>query len=92
MTIEDPYDNVETGDNSPVTVALGEQPAGYDARRYAPCVAPIEGVADFSGLTLTTAASGYKLQVAAGLLSSTTGAFTVIPAAPTRLVGIRAAR
>ena len=84
-TIEDPYDNVETADKSPVTVALASNPPGTTLGGML-SVAPIQGVADFSGLTLNTAASGYSLQVAAGMLSSTTGAFTVIPAAPTKLV------
>ena len=45
------------------------------------------GVATFSGLTLTKAASGYTLQVSgSGVDSVTTSAITVTPAAATQLV------
>src|SRR5262249_36552997 len=45
------------------------------------------GMAAFSGLTLTKAASGYTLQVSAsGVDSATTSAITVTPATATQLV------
>ena len=45
------------------------------------------GVATFSGLTLTTAASGYTLQASSsGLSGATTSAITVTPAAATQVV------
>jgi hypothetical protein len=45
------------------------------------------GVAAFSGLTITTAGSGYTIQASSsGLSSATTSAITVTPAAATQLV------
>ena len=45
------------------------------------------GVATFSGLTLTKAASGYTLQVSSsGLSGATSSAITVTPAAATQVV------
>ena len=84
-TIEDPYDNVETGDSTPLTVTLASNPPGSTLSGTL-SAAPFEGVADFSALTLTTAASGYTLQVAAGLLSTTTSAIDVSPAAATNMI------
>ena len=46
-----------------------------------------KGVAAFSGMTLTTASSGYTLQVSSsGLSSAATSAITVTPAAATQVV------
>ena len=46
-----------------------------------------QGVAIFSGLTLTAAAPGYTLQVSRdGLAAATTAAITITPAVPAELV------
>ena len=84
-TIEDAYDNVETGDSGPVTVALDNNPTGATLGGTL-SVAASNGVASFSGLTLTAAASGYTLQVSSGTFGATTGAIAVTPAAPAKLI------
>ena len=62
-TIEDAYGNVETGDNSDVvTAALASNPGGTTLGGTL-SVTVSQGVATFSGLTLTKAAAGYTLGV-----------------------------
>jgi len=85
-TIEDSYGNVETGDNAVVTVALANNPGGSTLGGTTSVTAS-QGVAGFSGLTLTKAASGYTLKVSSsGLSGATTSALTVAPAAAKQLV------
>ena len=60
-TIEDAYGNVETGDNAAVMVALANNPGGSTLGGTLSVTAS-NGVATFSGLTLTKAASGYTLR------------------------------
>jgi uncharacterized delta-60 repeat protein len=84
--IEDSYGNVETGDNGTITVALANDPGGATLGGTL-SEATSQGVATFSDLTLTTAASGYTLQVSSsGLVSATSSAITVTPAAASQLV------
>jgi hypothetical protein len=84
--IEDPYGNVETADNGAVTLSLASSPVGAVLGGTL-AVAASQGVAAFSGLTLTTAASGYTLQVSrGGLIGAVSSAVTVTPAAPAKLV------
>ena len=85
--IEDAYGNVETGDNTDVVrVALAGGPAEATLGGTLSATAS-NGVATFTGLTLTQAASGYTLQASSsGLSSATSSAVTVTPAAATQLV------
>ena len=84
-TIEDPYGNVEAGDSGTVTVALADNPTGTTLGGTLSAAAK-SGVASFSGLTLTAAASGYTLQVTGGTFGATTAAIAVTPAAPAKLI------
>ncbi len=85
-SIEDAYGNVETGDNVAVTVALANNPTGATLGGTL-SVTATRGVAAFSGLTLTKAASGYTLGVSSsGLTGATSSAITVTPAAATQEV------
>ena len=85
-TIEDIYGNVETTDNASVSVAVDNNPTGTTLGGTLSATAA-QGVATFSGLTLTKAASGYALLLStSGLVGATTGAITVIPAAPATMV------
>jgi len=85
-TIEDPYGNVATSAANTVSVALAANPTGATLGGTLSLTAT-NGVATFSGLTLTKAASGYTLQASSsGLSSATTSAITVTPAAATQLV------
>ena len=59
-TIEDPYGNVVTSATNTVSVALANNPTGATLGGTLSVTAS-KGVATFSGLTLTTAASGYTL-------------------------------
>jgi hypothetical protein len=69
-----------------VTVALATNPGGATLGGTLTATAS-NGIATFSGLTLTTAASGYTLDVSSsGLGSATTSAVTVTPAAATQVV------
>ncbi len=84
--IEDAYGNVVTSASGTVSVALANNPGGGTLGGTLTAVAS-NGVAVFSGLTLTRAASGYALSVASsGLTSATTTALTVSAAAATQLV------
>ena len=90
--IEDQYGNVETGDNSDVvTAALANNPTGATLGGTL-SVTVSQGVATFSGLTLTKAAAGYTLGVSSTSPgSATSSAITVTPAAATQVVITRAA-
>ena len=69
-----------------MTVALANNPGGATLGGTLTATAS-GGVATFSGLTLTTAASGYTLVVSgSGLGEGVTSAITVTPAAATQLV------
>jgi hypothetical protein len=84
--IEDMYGNVITSANNMVSVSLASNPGGSTLGGTL-SLAATNGVADFSGLILTKAASGYTLSVASsGLTGSTSSALAVTPAAATQLV------
>ncbi len=83
--IEDPYDNVETSDSGAVTVALANNSSGATLGGTVSVTAS-KGVASFSGLTLTTASSGYTLQLSSGTVRATTSAVAVTPGAPAKLI------
>ena len=82
---EDSSGNLNSSFNGTVTVALASDPS--DATLGGTLTATASnGVATFYGLTLNTAASGYKLQVSSnGVDSATTNAITVTPAAASKL-------
>jgi streptogramin lyase len=85
-SIEDAYGNVETSASNAVSVALATNPTGTTLGGTLSATAS-DGVATFSGLTLTKAASGYTLQVSSsGLTGATTSAIAVTPAAATQVV------
>jgi len=85
--IEDSYGNVETSASNTVNVALANNPTGATLGGTLSVTAS-QGVVTFSGLTLTTAASGYTLQVSSsGLSSATTSAITVTNTAAIVLPG-----
>ena len=85
-SIEDAYGNVETSASNAVSVALANNPTGATLGGTLSVTAS-QGVATFSGLTLTTAASGYTLGVSSsGLSRATSSAITVTPAAATQVV------
>ena len=84
--IEDIYGNVVTTATGTVTVALANNPGGATLGGSLTVTAS-QGLATFSGLTLTTAATGYTLAVSSsGLSGATSSAITVTPAAATQLV------
>ena len=85
-SIEDAYGNVVTSASNTVSVALANNPTGATLGGTLSATA-IDGVATFSGLTLTKAAAGYTLGVSSsGLSSATSSAITVTPAAATQVV------
>src|SRR5262249_34827421 len=84
-TIKDAYGNLITSDSSTVTVALATSPTGATLGGTRSVTAH-QGVASFSGLTLTQPGSGYTLQVSRGGLAATSGTISVNPAAPAKLV------
>ena len=82
---EDSSGNLDSSFNGTVTVALQNNPGGATLGGTLTVTAS-GGVATFSGLTLTKAASGYTLVVSSsGVNSATTSAITVTPAAATQL-------
>jgi hypothetical protein len=83
---EDRSGNLDSSFNGTVTVGLANNPGGATLGGTLTVTAS-NGMAAFSGLTLTKAASGYTLQVSAsGVDSATTSALTVTPATATQLV------
>lgn len=84
---EDSSGNIETSFNGTVTVAPGNNPGGATLGGTLTVTAS-NGVATFSGLTITTAAAGYTLvATSSGLSETTTSAITVTPLAASQ-VGI----
>jgi virginiamycin B lyase len=83
---EDGSGNPITSFNGTVTVGLAGNPGGTSLGGTV-TVEASAGVATFSGLTLTRAASGYTLYVSAsGPIPTTTSAITVTPAPASQLV------
>jgi hypothetical protein len=83
---EDSSGHLLSSFNGTVTVALASNPGGSTLGGTLSVMASY-GVAAFSGLTLTKAASGYTLQASSsGLSSVITSAVTVTPAKATQLV------
>jgi streptogramin lyase len=83
---EDSSGNLLSSFNGTVTVALATNPGGATLGGTLSVTAS-GGVAMFSGLSLTTAASGYTLVVSgSGLGEGVTSAITVTPAAASQLV------
>ncbi len=83
VSVEDEYGNAETSYGGALTVALTSG-SGLNGSLT---VSAVDGMADFSGLTLDEAGSGYGLTVSGSdLASATTTDFTVTPAAPAQLV------
>jgi streptogramin lyase len=86
VTAENSAGSPITSFNGTVKVAIGSNPGGATLGGTLTATAS-NGVATFAGLTLTTAASGYTLEVsAAGLASGATSSITITPAAATQLV------
>jgi len=78
--------NLESSFNGTVTVALASNPGGATLGGTL-SVKASHGVAFFSGLKLTAAASGYTLQVStSGFNGATTSGITVIPAVASQLL------
>jgi streptogramin lyase len=85
-SIEDSYGNVVTSASNTLSVALANNPTGATLGGTL-AAAAVDGVATFSGLSLTAAAPGYTLAVSSGgLFSATSSAITVTPAAATQVV------
>ena len=85
-SIEDPYGNVVTTATNTLNVSLANAPTGATLGGTL-SVAASNGVAVFSGLTLTKAASGYTLEASSsGLSGATSSAITVTAAAAKQLV------
>ena len=83
---EDSSGNLVTSFNGMVTVALASNPGGATLGGTLTVTASA-GVATFSGLTLTKAASGYTLAAtSSGLGQGVTSAMTVTPSSPTQLM------
>ena len=86
VTAYDAFGNVATGFTGSVNVSVASGAAG-GILGGTTSVAAVGGVATFSGLTLTKAASGYWFQVSSGgLIAATAMAVSVSPAAAAQLV------
>jgi streptogramin lyase len=86
VTAEDSSGNAINSFNGTVTVALATNPGGATLGGTLTATAS-NGITTFSGLTLTTAASGYTLFVSGGGYGwGVTNAITVTPAAPSHLL------
>src|SRR5205814_7004718 len=77
--------SVDTTFHGPVTVTLGEHPAGA-VLRGTRAVAAVRGVATFSNLSINRTGTGYTLVATSpGVRGATSPAFDVAPAAAARL-------
>jgi hypothetical protein len=87
VEVVDAFGNVETGDNSDtVALALGSNPGG-DTLGGTLTQTVVNGVATFSDLSLTKAASGYTLvATSGGLAALASNGFAITPAAADHLV------
>jgi hypothetical protein len=86
VTAYDPYGNVATSFKGSETIALKNNPGGATLGGTLTQKAK-SGVATFGGLSITTAANGYTLQVTStGLKSATTLPFNVVATAAAKLV------
>jgi hypothetical protein len=87
-TVEDAYGNVVTSATNTVKVALATGPSGGKLGGTLSAKAS-QGVATFSGLTLSKVGSGYTLQLtSSGLASANTGAITVTSTSPNVVMAI----
>ena len=89
LTIEDPFDNVETGDSSSVAISVAGP--GVFAAGSTASVNAVHGVATFSNLILNTAGS-YKLSAsdsADSLNAGNSNSFTINPSTASKLAFIQ---
>jgi hypothetical protein len=81
VRIVDAFDNLIADGSAPVTISLGANPGGSTLGGTT-TVAAANGIATFDTLTLNRTGTGYTLVASsAGLMSVTSGTFTVTPAA-----------
>jgi hypothetical protein len=86
VAIEDAFGNVITTDSGPVSLRISGNPAG-GVLGGTTTISASGGEASFSGLTVTTAGSGYSLSVTApGVVSALTTAVTITPGPAAQLV------
>jgi hypothetical protein len=82
VTAEDASGNVVSSFSGPVQLALGSNPGGGSLGGTTSANA-VNGVATFTGVLLTKAASGYTVVASGdGLASPASSAFSVVPGAP----------
>jgi hypothetical protein len=80
---EDPFGNVSSSYDGNISVALASNPGGSPLGGTT-TVAAVDGTASFPNLTLSSAGTGYTLEVSGdGLTSATTAPQTVAPTEPT---------
>jgi Bacterial Ig-like domain (group 3) len=92
VTFEDAYGNIVTGDIGNVTVGFGTNP-GTGTLGGTEIVSAVDGVATFTGLTITQADIGYTLSLSAtGVTGVTTTPMTINPAIASQLVITEAPR
>jgi hypothetical protein len=85
VAVEDQYGNLVTGSGASVSLELAGGPAGVQLGGIT-SVPASGGVATFSTVFLTEAASGYRLEaIVTGLSSASTASFSVAPGAADRL-------
>jgi hypothetical protein len=88
--VEDAFNNVVTTDTSKVTISVNAGPTGAAITGTAQ-VAAVKGVATFTGISLSTAGTGYKLALADGnLTGATSSTFKVTAGAAAKLVFLQA--
>ncbi len=86
VQVETASNNVVTGFNGSVTIALSSNP-GKSTLSGTLTVTAKSGVASFSGLSLNEVGTGYTLKLTSGTLTAaTTSAVNVTPAAASKLV------
>jgi hypothetical protein len=86
VNVVDGLGNTVTSSTASITVAIGTNPSGGSLSGTT-TVSAVNGVATFSNLSINRSGSGYTLTgSSSGLAGATSAAFTVTPAAASRLV------
>ncbi|MBZ0235218.1 MAG: hemagglutinin, partial [Deltaproteobacteria bacterium] len=80
----DAFDNLATGFDGDVTIAIGANP-GSSTLGGTATVAAVAGVATFATLTLDRAGTGYTLTASSTVTGATSAAFDITPSVATRL-------
>ena len=85
VTARDQFGNTATSFNATLNMTIAAGPGGVFAPTSVNSATAVSGVAQFLGLRIYTAGSGYQIQAAGGGLNVTSGSFSINAAPPFQL-------